>query len=307
MIRVEENCASDKFKFSNSVLNNLSINHRRCHFSVSFLLLLVGVGARLIMTAHAESGAPAIKILTFNIMWEEDGIRAGDLTLPVWDDRKTSVAGLITESAADIVGFQEASPEQQSGLRTELPGYTLVFHTATNNTNPIIFKSERFRLLDSGAFVLNTDPEIQGTNIGVRSSTWAHLEDRESLKRLWIYNLHLDHRSKGLTRKISAVRLMERLSGHSDNVCVTGDFNTKEASPTMTFLYGQSELSNDLGESVQNPKPLVNAYRSVHSETPRGLIDHVLAGPGVEILRAGRISTENASDHDLVWTEVSLD
>lgn len=284
-----------------------SVTHLRNRFA-GLLLFVLPFLLSVAGTAAAEfSPETPIKILTFNIMWEEAGVRAGNLSLPVWKERNASVVSLITNATADIVGIQEASPEQQLGLQAELPDYTLVFHAATNNTNPILFKTRRFRLLESGAFVLNDEPEIEGTNIGIRSSTWAHLQDRSTQRDLWIYNLHLDHRSKGPTRQISAVRLVERMNDHSGAVFVTGDFNTSESSPTMTFFYGKIVLKNDSGESVTNPKPLVNAYRLIHPKSPQRLIDHVLVGPDVAIRNAGRVTSGTASDHNAIWAEVLID
>jgi endonuclease/exonuclease/phosphatase family metal-dependent hydrolase len=186
-------------------------------------ILLVSALVPKVLPAAEGSAEPTVKILTFNIMWEEAGIRAGNRSLPVWDDRKQLVADLILATKADIVGFQEASPEQQEGLRKLLPEYALVHHEATNNTNPLIYRTDRFRLLDSGAFVLNERPESEGTNVGVRGSTWVHLEDRQGGRRFHVYSLHLDHRSRGPARQISAVRLVERMTAHGGEVLVTGD------------------------------------------------------------------------------------
>lgn len=257
--------------------------------------------------AAGATGTATIRIATFNVMWEEDGGRAGDLALPVWAVRKAAVVDLVTRGALDVVGFQECSLEQQRDLAADLPGYTLVFHDAVNNSNPVVFRTRRFRLLASGAFVLNLRPETAGTNIGVRSSTWARLADRDGGGSFTIYNLHLDHRSRGPTRQISAVRLVARMARAPGPYVVTGDFNTAESSRTMRFLHGEIALTDDDGEAVTNPLPFVSAYRALHPAAPRAVIDHVLAGPGVAIRDAGRTPSGTASDHDLIWAELSID
>jgi endonuclease/exonuclease/phosphatase family metal-dependent hydrolase len=288
-------------------METIPLTRRRRWFAGMFVLLSTGaLAANDLPTAHG-SPESTIKIITFNIMWEENGVRAGDYSLPVWEGRKDLVARLVVRMEADIVGFQEASPEQQAGLRRLLPSYTLVHHEATNNTNPILFKTGRFQLLDSGAFVLNAKPEVEGTNIGVRGSTWAHLTDRKSGHRLWVYSLHLDHRSKGPTRQISAVRLVERMTSHGGAVVVTGDFNASEVGPAMSFFYGRSALQDDAGKRVTNPRPLVTAYKSMHPQDSTRVIDHVLVGPGIHVRNAGRTASGNASDHDAFWAEVSLE
>jgi endonuclease/exonuclease/phosphatase family metal-dependent hydrolase len=100
---------------------------------------------------------------------------------------------------------------------------------------------------------------------------------------------------------------MERLKGHVAAVFVTGDFNTSESSPTMTFFHGRTALTNDSGELMENPKPLVDAYRFIHPESTRRLIDHVLVGPDIRIRHAGRIASGKASDHNVIWAEVLID
>ena len=233
-------------------------------------------------------------------------MRAGNLKLPVWELRKDPVNALLTAAAPDIVGLQEASPEQQVGLRSGLPDYTLVYDLEANNTNPILFRKERFRLLDSGVLVLNAEPEVPDTNIGVRRCTWIHLEERKSGQRLRVYNLHLDHRSKGPTRQISAVRLVEHIVARGDPTIVTGDFNTAETSPTMTYFYGQTPLNNDAGKAVHNPAPLVDAYKAVPHEDAHKLIDHVLAGPGWKVRTAGLTPSGTASDHNIIRAELEF-
>ena len=255
--------------------------------------------------AAEEEPQITLTVLTFNIMWEENGVRAGNFSLPVWKDRATTVAKLIEDSNADIIGLQEASSEQRENLQHLLPSYALIHHEATNNTNPILFRTGRFHKIDSGAFVLNKNPEIEGTNIGVRSSNWANLKDRQTGQPLWIYNLHLDHRSKGPTRQISAVRLIQPTATHRGAVIVTGDFNCSENSPTMNFLHGNVPLDNDDGNLVTNQRPMVTAYKFVHPRTTDRVIDHVLVTSELQTLSAGRIQSKTASDHDAFWAKVA--
>jgi endonuclease/exonuclease/phosphatase family metal-dependent hydrolase len=97
------------------------------------------------------------------------------------------------------------------------------------------------------------------------------------------------------------------MTAHGGEVLVTGDFNTSETSPTMLYFYGRTTLINDVGEEVTNPRPLVTAYKSIHPEDSRRVIDHVLASPGFWIRDAGRITSGQASDHDAFWAEVSFE
>jgi endonuclease/exonuclease/phosphatase (EEP) superfamily protein YafD len=134
----------------------------------------------------------------------------------------------------------------------------------------------------------------------------VRLEDLSSGQQFYVYNLHLDHRSLGPTRQISAVRLIELIMRHSGPSLVTGDFNTSETSPTMTFFYGQTALTNDQGVLFTNPIPFVDAFKYVYPGDPRSLIDHVLVESGVAILGSAYTQSGDASDHNIVSCDLSF-
>ena len=253
-----------------------------------------------------QMAANQLEVLTFNIMWEENGIRAGDTALPVWQSRKRLVIAMINDVDPDIIGLQEASIEQQADLRTDLPKYEIVYDNIANNTNPILFKKSRFRLVRSETFILNAEPEMPGTNIGVRKATWCQLEDKSTKSRFNIYNLHLDSRSKGRTKHVSAIRLMERMLQDPDPTIIVGDFNSRDSSSTMSFFYGRTALYNDQGLHFVNPRPFRNVFRLTHPDRGTDLVDHILVDEELTVLDSMRIESGNASDHPAVSTNLSV-
>jgi len=244
--------------------------------------------------------------MTYNVMWEENGVRAGNKSLPVWRERRYLVRDIIKKYAPDIIGFQEASPEQQVGLSADNPEYDIVYDQTVNNTSPIMYKTSRFVVEDSGTFVLNSVPEQSGTNIGLRKATFGKFKETATGRMFVVYNIHLDHRGNGSTRQISAVRLAEKMATESEPVLLTGDFNCRENSPTMQFFYGHKKLNNDQSVFYDNPVPFLDALKVISPNF--NLIDHVLVKKKIKVVSATYLKAENrqASDHFPVLAAVAF-
>lgn len=246
----------------------------------------------------ANEGPQEIRLMSFNVMWEENGERAGDLSLLPWETRKELVNAFLLDQEPDVIGFQEASLEQQGTLALDLPHYSILYDETNQNTNPIFYRTSRFAIVEWGNFVLNDVPEQPDTNIGVRSTTWAILRDVNTDRAVVIYNLHLDHRSDGSSRQISVVRMTEQIETQPYPAVVIGDFNCATSSPTMQYLYGNVPLTNDLLENVTNQTPFLDGI---------GGIDHILleganwrSGPTLHM------ESGDASDHYAVSTILRL-
>jgi endonuclease/exonuclease/phosphatase family metal-dependent hydrolase len=273
--------------------------------------LWLACGCSLVVAAAepaAVEAAPtgSIRVLSYNIMWEEKGVRAGNQALPVWKERRNLVRDIIRRYQPDLIGLQEASPEQQVDLAEDNPDYGIVYDRNMNNTNPVMYRTQRFTAKDSGAFVLNDVPERPGTNIGVRKASFVRLIDAQTGNAFTVFNIHLDSRGNGSTRRIGTVRLVEKMAAEQDPVLLTGDFNCRETSPTMRFLFGQQSLTDNRGAPFENPRPLSDALELIN--TGYDLIDHVLVDRRVEVLAASQLRDvdRNASDHFAVLAVVSL-
>ncbi|BCX47808.1 endonuclease-phosphatase domain-containing protein [Haloferula helveola] len=254
----------------------------------------------------AEVAATDLRVMSYNVMWEENGVRAGNKTLPVWQERRKLVRDILRRHQPDVVGLQETSPEQQVGLAEDNPGYGILYDRKLNNTNPILYRADRFNVSSSGAFVLNDRPEKPDTNIGVRKASFARLVDRRTGQPFTVFNIHLDGRGDGSTRRISAVRLAERMAAERNPVILTGDFNCRRTSPTLQFFLGEKALPNDTGESSKSPRPLRDSLLT--TDPDHKLIDFVMVDPDFKVRSAVQLRDvdRKASDHFPVLAVVSL-
>ncbi|MHC4727902.1 MAG: endonuclease/exonuclease/phosphatase family protein, partial [Planctomycetota bacterium] len=97
--------------------------------------------------------------------------------------------------------------------------------------------------------------------------TWARFIERKTDKAFYVFNIHFDHVSQPAREK-SAVLLARRIKNrkHKDPFILTGDFNTGENNPVVTYLKGQTELTGANGRKSKNPVPMVDSFRVLHPD-----------------------------------------
>lgn len=269
----------------------------------------------LLLTACASAvrDDPSLRVMTFNIRLNlaSDGVNA-------WPHRKDAVAGLIRERSADLVGLQEALPEQLSDLDARLPRLARFGDGRSaerlGEFSAIYYRRDRFDLLAHGTFWLSETPEVAGSKgwdaAFERIVTWGKLRDRQSNATFFYFNTHFDHVGK-TARRESARLLMsriEQIAGPAP-VIVTGDFNDLPQSEAYAII-----TAGGLGDAMlstrsphQGPSSTWNAFKAIE---PGRRIDFIFTR-GFSVLSHAivpdRIDGERfPSDHLPVIAEVRV-
>ncbi|HVT45394.1 MAG TPA: endonuclease/exonuclease/phosphatase family protein [Thermoanaerobaculia bacterium] len=216
--------------------------HIRIANAALLALLLAGCA-----TAVPVPPADSIRVMTFNIRLDlaSDGDNA-------WPHRKDAVASMIRFHGADLVGLQEALPEQLRDLDALLPDFSrfgagrgadrLGEHCA------ILYRRDRFELLAHDTFWLSETPEVPGSKgwdaAYERIVTWGRLRDRRSDEVFLHVNTHLDNVGSEARRE-GARLLLRRVDGVAGSdrtgvaIVVTGDFNdTPRSEPWLLMTAG---------------------------------------------------------------------
>jgi len=238
----------------------------RIFLSLAALLVLNGCYSTQddVFSRHIyfPSSEPAVvTVMTYNI--RADTILDG---LDNWRFRKDGVIDIIADNAADIIGLQEARYSQLQHIRHALPQYSYYGIGRTDGMQsgescPILYRKDRFALLDSGTFWFSDTPGIPGTrdwgNILPRICSWVHLLETENDTSFYVYNLHLDVFSQN--SRLKSVRLLAKKVAERktpEPFIVMGDFNMELSNPAMMYL-------QKFGCDGSHPK-MVNAWLSVH-------------------------------------------
>lgn len=179
---------------------------------------------------------------SYNIRYDNEGDRkAGN----GWDHRVPVITSLIGFVDYDVFGAQEVLSNQLNDLKKLLPGYEYVGvgrddGKAAGEFAPIFFKKDKFRKLKTGVFWLSETPDrpSKGWDAALpRICTWVQLEEVTTSRKLWYFNLHMDHVGMKAREESSklVIKKMRELA-QDDAAILTGDFNVDQHNEIYSLL-----------------------------------------------------------------------
>lgn len=257
----------------------------------------------------------AVRVMTFNIRYNEpkDGVNA-------WPNRKTKVADVIRFHKADLVGVQEAQIGQLKDLEMLLPNFAWCGVGRTDGKedgefSAILYRKERFRLIECKTFWLSETPEKAGS-MGwdaafPRIVTWAKFQDKRTRKTFFHFNTHFDHR--GERARVESAKLIisriEKTAGKMPFV-LTGDLNVKEDTEAYRTLSQHSGLKDARYASTNGHFGGNSTFNSFKELIPEMKIDYVFVKTGMRVIEHGVLSDRWdglwASDHLPVLAEIEI-
>ncbi|MBD3674223.1 MAG: endonuclease/exonuclease/phosphatase family protein [Planctomycetaceae bacterium] len=241
-----------------------------CRVPMVRLLIIVWICGVIpgALRAQEESERNAVKqplkVMSFNIRYgaANDGENH-------WKHRSYLVAETIRMFDPDLLGMQEVLKFQAEFLKERLPEYGFHGVGRQNGTEegeyvPVMYKKERFEVIDSGHYWLSETPEVPGSKSWdsslPRMVSWVELSDRKNDGETFVFiNTHFDHR--GQTARLESARLIrqqaEELMAEKLPFIITGDFNTTEDRQPYQEL-----ISGSRGNEI----PIVDSYRNTFPE-----------------------------------------
>jgi endonuclease/exonuclease/phosphatase family metal-dependent hydrolase len=170
---------------------------------------------------------PALKVMTFNIRYDEDadGPHA-------WRHRRAHVCRTITERDPDLLGVQEPLPNQWDDLSAALPTLSRFPPADADDSEPVggFFRTSRFERRGGGQFWLSDTPTVPHSvswpnDYGARLCNWTRLRDRVAQRELVFACTHFD--TNALSSLPSARVLHAEIDalGAGAPIIIVGDFN----------------------------------------------------------------------------------
>lgn len=280
--------------------------------------LLLALVLLLPLAAYGAAPDATVRVMTFNLRYDtpNDGPNA-------WPHRKDLAASMIRLHRADLVGVQEALRHQLDDLTQRLPGYAWVGVGRADGReggeySAILYRTDRFELLDSGTFWLSETPAVPGSKSWdaaiERIATWARFTDRETGKTFFHFNTHFDHIGAE-ARAESAKLILQRIAdiAGARPVVLTGDFNATDASEPYRVLTGAAPggplaLRDALHASEHGHHGPTSTWNGFEAVQPGQRIDYVFTSEGVRVRQhAALIDTWDGrfpSDHLPVLAEI---
>lgn len=201
----------------------------------------------LIMAVSVSVSGQTLKVMTYNIRYatENDGVNA-------WSKRKGKVFDLLKRHDPDILGLQEALEGQIKDILGNVKGFDFIGvgrddGKAAGEYSPLLYKKNRFTLLEQNTFWLSETPDRPGSKNWdaaiTRVASWAKLKDKKSGRVFLVINTHFDHIGVEARKKSAALlkAKADELAGGIP-VIIMGDFNCTREDTPYSIMTGEGKL-----------------------------------------------------------------
>ena len=208
--------------------------------AMAFFLLHPGASTMPAASAEVLPGSYNLKLMTFNVR----KMTADDGTPNSWNNRKDIAVHAIENFAPDVIGMQEADKVQIDYFTANLSGtYQSIGTSRTGSTTTdefsnVMYRSDKFNLLDWGEFWLSETPDVVGSKSSLdtaypRMCTWVKLQAKDQPNAVFYYfNTHLSQVRDAALQ--GAGIILNRAAQYVDSpdapVFIGGDFNNSEVS-----------------------------------------------------------------------------
>jgi endonuclease/exonuclease/phosphatase family metal-dependent hydrolase len=278
-------------------------------FILLFFLAVCGAGCG----CKGPDEAPALKIATWNLRMDtpRDSVNA-------WPYRMEGVKALIRYHRFDIIGTQEGFLHQLTDI-CRLPEYTYFGAgrddgVSAGEHSAILYRKDKFLVLDSGNFWLSETPDVPGKGWDAtccnRICSWVKFQCREGGATFYVFNVHFDH--EGVTARRESghlmVRKIQEIAGSEAVIC-TGDFNstpdTEQIRALSAVLHDARSVS---AEPPYGPEGTFNGRFANPVRPDR--IDYIFVSDGIRVNRYATLTDNDGqyypSDHQPVAADLQI-
>lgn len=213
-----------------------------------------------------------------------------------WEARQPKVINLLNKYNIHIAGLQEATKRQIDGILTDkswdFVGKAREDGIESGEFSCIIFRKNRFQVLETDTFWLSETPKVPGSKSWntacTRICTWAKFKDLETNAQFTHFNTHLDHVSKdaqvnGMKLIIDTMKAVTK----DEPVILTGDFNVFPGNKVLEIAGQYLKAAEDITMTPKvGPDYTYNAftYRETGvTPTHPGPIDYIYLRNNVKV------------------------
>ncbi len=265
----------------------------------------------LLHTASAQN----LTVATYNLR-----LFTNSDTGNLWVNRAPIVAELIRYHDFDVFGTQEGYQNQLDDIIKILPEYQRSGAGRDDGKDKgehsaILFKKDKFKLLNHGDFWLSQTPEKPSLGWDAtccnRICSWVYLQDIKSKRKFYFFNAHYDHQGN-IAREESSKLIMQRIKSVAGNepVVLTGDFNGDRSS-TWYQRIATSGWLKDAYTQVKYPYATTGSFNNFGSNIKSNeVIDHIFTTSNFKVLRWGLLTDsyhgKYPSDHFPITAQIAF-
>lgn len=206
-------------------------------------------------------------------------------------------------------------------LKTLLPEYDYVAYPyggpkSENHTAAILYKTDKYKVLDEGVFWLSETPDQPSVGwdaTDTRICTWAKLQNKITGEAFYFFNAHFYYRYVTARQHSGPLmtRMIKAIADDDLPVICTGDFNSSSETSQIQAIKGYLDDAFEVSLTPPlGPEGTVLGGGTFVGE-PKGRIDYVFTNKKVKVLNYVTLTnTYNAgkhpSDHLAVVCDVVL-
>ena len=219
-----------------------------------------------------------INAMTYNIKldYPKEGINS-------WDNRKDFMMNQIKFHEPDILGVQEALPNQMTDLDRLLVNYNYIGVGRDDGKNEgeysaIFYNSNTYQVSKNGTFWLSETPNKVGMGwdaVCNRVCTYGLFQNKKTAEQFWAFNTHFDHVGK-VARMESVHLILKKIAEfNSENlpVILMGDFNLEPETENITLIKEVLSDSKAISKLTFGPEGTWNGFN--FEEPVKRRIDYI--------------------------------
>lgn len=257
--------------------------------------------------------AQEFTVMTYNI--KLDYPKEGENS---WTNRKDFFINQLKFYEPDILGVQEAMPNQMKDIDSLLDSYSFVGVGRDDGKDAgeysaIFYKKNQFTILKSSTFWLSKTPEKVSMGwdaVCNRVCTYALFQNRITKKTFWVFNTHFDHVGTE-ARKQSAILIMKKITelntGNSP-VILMGDFNMEANHESIKFIENHLNDSKSIAINKYGPHGTFNNFEFDKPVARR--IDFIFLSKDITVNKyavlSDSINYHYPSDHFPVYLKLTI-
>lgn len=286
-------------------------------YSYIFLsILILGIVSCLGIdkVAKAQDAATQnLSVMTYNIRLDVavDGENA-------WPNRKDIICSQVQFYSPDIMGIQEARPNQMVDLKNCLNNYRSIGTGRDGEDegeySAIFYNANKLSVEQKNTFWLSETPEqisIGWDAAYPRICSYGLFTSIENGQKFWVFNTHLDH--KGNESQLQGIQLIlnriDVLNTGDLPVVLMGDFNAEPNSLPIKNLKMKMHDSKEQAKVVFGSDGTFNGFKPKQPVTRR--IDYIMVSKGnIMVDKYGVLSSivdlKYPSDHFPVLVSLKL-
>ncbi len=279
--------------------------------TVFMKLILYIIGFLMTLTLNSQD----LSVMTYNI--KLDHPKEGENS---WKNRKPLIIGQIQFYNPDIMGVQEAMPNQMKDMDDLLVDYNFIGVGRDNGKDEgeysaIFYNKNKFKVIENSTFWLSETPDQVSMGwdaVCNRICTYALFKDKKTKQKFWVFNTHFDHVGK-LARMNSARLIIEKIKEFNKKdypVILMGDFNLEPESENIQYI--RKNLNDSKEVSITDPFGPSGTFNGFNFNKPvTRRIDYVFVSKKDVTVKKYAVLSDSKdckypSDHLPVFIEMQL-